>query len=139
MLPRTTDKSHFIFLEKLDSPPTERGRLEHAELMSSLSTLYANLLVVIGVAVPVTASVSEQVPAALDQGFYLFLYLGSVAFVALMYGTLLRDKALNKMIVKHVKYEHAYAFVENGSASAFQVSRYVIYFCCWWGKEKFDN
>ena len=42
-------------------------RQQHAELMSSLSTLYAKLLVVVGVAVPVTASVSQQVPAALDK------------------------------------------------------------------------
>ncbi|KAJ8664984.1 hypothetical protein QAD02_006646 [Eretmocerus hayati] len=86
------------------------SRSQLAELTSSLSTLYMNLLVVVGVAVPVTASVSEQVPASLDQGFYLYLYLGSVAFVITMYGTLLRDKALKKMIVKHVKQENTYTF-----------------------------
>ncbi|XP_014235078.1 uncharacterized protein LOC106657895 isoform X1 [Trichogramma pretiosum] len=90
-----------------------RLRQQQAQLMSSISTLYAKLLVVVGVAVPVTASVSQQVPAALDQGFYLYLYLGSVAFVVAIYTTLLRDKALKKMIVKHVRHESTYSFVES--------------------------
>ncbi|XP_008214404.2 proton channel OtopLc-like [Nasonia vitripennis] len=88
----------------------DHRRRQHAELMSSISTLYAKLLVVVGVAVPVTASVSQQVPAALDQGFYLYLYLASVIFVVAMYATLLRDKALKKMIHKHVKHEGTYNF-----------------------------
>ncbi|XP_058796370.1 proton channel OtopLc-like [Phymastichus coffea] len=88
-----------------EDKPEERRRRQQAELMSSLSTLYAKLLVVVGVAVPVTASVSQQVPAALDRGFYLYLYLASVAFVVTMYTTLLRDKALKTMIAKHVAQE----------------------------------
>lgn len=56
------------------------------------------------------------------QGFYLYLYLGSVAFVVLMYGSLLRDKALKKMIVKHVQQENTYTFLENGTCiQTFQV------------------
>lgn len=44
-----------------------RKQKHRAELISTVSTLYAKLLVVVGVIVPVTASVGQQVPAALDQ------------------------------------------------------------------------
>ena len=42
----------------------------------------------------------------------MYLYLGSVAFVIAMYTTLLRDKALEKMMVKHAKYKSSYSHVE---------------------------
>ncbi|KAK0071896.1 hypothetical protein PV325_012205 [Microctonus aethiopoides] len=44
-----------------------RKEKHRAELISTISTLYAKLLIIVGVTVPVTASVSHQVPAALDQ------------------------------------------------------------------------
>ena len=36
-------------------------------MVSVMSTLYAKLLIVIGLAVPITASVTERVPASLNQ------------------------------------------------------------------------
>ncbi|XP_061927128.1 proton channel OtopLc-like isoform X3 [Apis cerana] len=72
---------------------TERRNC-HAEMVSIMSTLYAKLLIVIGLAVPITASVTERVPASLNQGFYLYLYVVSVAFVISMYVIVLRDKAV---------------------------------------------
>lgn len=45
-----------------------------AELMSTMSTLYAKLLVVIGIAIPVTASVSHRVPNALNQVRLIHLF-----------------------------------------------------------------
>lgn len=45
---------------------TERRNC-HAEMVSIMSTLYAKLLIVIGLAVPITASVTERVPASLNQ------------------------------------------------------------------------
>ncbi|XP_034942776.1 proton channel OtopLc-like [Chelonus insularis] len=87
------------------TPTSSRHRKEkhRAELISTVSTLYAKLLIVIGVTVPVTASVSQRVPAILDQGFYLYLYLVSVAFVIAMYTILLRDKAVKKMLTQSGK------------------------------------
>lgn len=48
------------------SKSTERRNC-HAEMVSITSTLYAKLLIVIGLAVPITASVTERVPASLNQ------------------------------------------------------------------------
>ncbi|XP_076236991.1 proton channel OtopLc [Calliopsis andreniformis] len=84
----------------------------HAEMVSIMSTLYANLLIVIGVAVPVTASVTEKVPPSLNQGFYLYLYLISVSFVISMYFTVLRDKTLRNLALKNERKEQTYAFNE---------------------------
>ncbi|XP_012350287.1 proton channel OtopLc-like [Apis florea] len=77
----------------MDEKLTEKRNC-HAEMVSIMSTLYAKLLIVIGLAVPITASVTERVPASLNQGFYLYLYVVSVAFVISMYVIVLRDKAV---------------------------------------------
>lgn len=50
----------------MDEKLTEKRNC-HAEMVSIMSTLYAKLLIVIGLAVPITASVTERVPASLNQ------------------------------------------------------------------------
>lgn len=50
----------------MDEKLTEKRNC-HAEMVSIVSTLYAKLLIVIGLAVPITASVTERVPASLNQ------------------------------------------------------------------------
>lgn len=59
-----------------------------------LSAMYAKILVVLGIAFPVTEIISKDVRAYFYQGFYLYLYLGSIAFVAYMYSSLVRNKAI---------------------------------------------
>ncbi|XP_043271518.1 proton channel OtopLc-like [Venturia canescens] len=105
-------------------------KLKHrAELISTISTLYAKLLVVVGIAVPVTASVSHRVPAVLNQGFYLYLYLVSVAFVVTMYTTLFRDKAVNELLIQRGKEEGAHEFGENAQKSRYTQTRQYGSFC----------
>lgn len=94
---------------------TEKRQRHHGELVSTISMLYAKLLIVIGVALPVTASVSHKVPITLDQGFYLYLYLGSVTFVITMYATMLKDKAVKKLILRGKKHEETFTFDEKGA------------------------
>lgn len=48
-------------------PKLTEKRKCHAEMVSIMSTLYANLLIVVGLAVPITANVTERVPASLNQ------------------------------------------------------------------------
>lgn len=48
------------------SKPMEKRKC-HSEMVSIMSTLYANLLIVVGIAVPVTASVTERVPPVMNQ------------------------------------------------------------------------
>ncbi|XP_043253183.1 proton channel OtopLc-like [Colletes gigas] len=93
--------------------PAEKGKC-HREMISIVSTLYAKLLIVIGITVPITASVTERVPPSLNQGFYLYLYLVSVAFVIAMYVIMLRDKAVKNLARKNENKEQTYAFNEKG-------------------------
>jgi hypothetical protein len=54
------------------------------QLSIALSALYAKLIVVCGIAFPVTDIVSLRAPPSFYQGFYLLLYSISVGFVIFM-------------------------------------------------------
>lgn len=66
--------------------------------ISALSALYAKVLFVLGIAFPVTEVLSSRVSTHYYQGYYLFLYLGSIGFMTFMYMTLLKDKAVFKIL-----------------------------------------
>lgn len=72
-------------------------------LIDVLSAFYAKILVVLGIAFPVTDILSWRAPTSFYQGFYLYLYLGSVFFVAFMYVAHLRTRALFSMIDSYRK------------------------------------
>ncbi|KAH0550535.1 proton channel OtopLc-like [Cotesia glomerata] len=102
-----------------------RKEKHRTELISTVSTLYAKLLIVVGVTVPVTASVSQRVPPALDQGFYLYLYLVSVGFVITMYTIVLRDKAVKKMLIQKRKDGMTFVLDDfTGKRQSFQAQQY---------------
>ncbi|XP_076642100.1 proton channel OtopLc [Halictus rubicundus] len=106
-------------------PKPTKWRKCHSEMVSIMSTLYAKLLIVIGVAVPVTASVTERVPPYMNQGFYLYLYLVSVAFVVAMYVIVLRDKAVRNLTQKNAKKQQTFTFDERGETeNAGQTQQY---------------
>lgn len=69
-------------------------RLGDDALTTALSAFYAKVLVVLGIAFPVTEILSKKAGATLYQVFYLYLYGVSVIFVAYMYYTYLRARAL---------------------------------------------
>ncbi|CAH1110684.1 unnamed protein product [Psylliodes chrysocephalus] len=68
-----------------------------------LSALYAKLLVVLGMAFPIIQVISRNITPFYYQGFYLYLYLGSIAFVTYMYATWVKEKALVDMINSYGK------------------------------------
>lgn len=72
-------------------------------LSTTLSAFYAKFLVVLGVAFPVTDILSQKAPASFYQGFYLYLYIVSVAFVIYIYAGHLRTRALFSMIDSYRK------------------------------------
>ncbi|XP_053600368.1 proton channel OtopLc-like [Plodia interpunctella] len=81
-----------------EHPPSAAEILGHDALSKALSALYAKLLVVLGIAFPVTEVIAHGVPDAYYQGFYLYLYLVSVIFVIFQYGNIMRQKAVNLII-----------------------------------------
>lgn len=78
-------------------------------LTTALSAFYAKLTVVLGIAFPVSDVLSEKAPNKFYQGFYLYLYIGSIAFVTFMYFDHVRSRrmfALNGtdgMIIEFLK------------------------------------
>lgn len=69
-------------------------QLGHNALTSALSAFYAKLIVVLGIAFPVTDVLAVKAPNAFYQGFYLYLYTGSIAFVVFMYIDYLRTRRI---------------------------------------------
>ncbi|KAJ1528070.1 hypothetical protein ONE63_007988 [Megalurothrips usitatus] len=62
-------------------------------LATTLSALYGKLLVVMGIAFPMAEVISTYIPPSFYEGFYLYLYFGSMLFLLYMYAMLLKDKA----------------------------------------------
>lgn len=69
-------------------------------LTSALSGFYAKFLVVLGIAFPVTDILAVKTPNSFYQGFYLYLYMGSIVFVAFMYIDHLRQRRMFNRIGK---------------------------------------
>lgn len=63
-------------------------------MTGALSAFYAKLIVVLGIAFPVTDILAVKAPNAFYQGFYLFLYIGSISFVVFMYIDHLRTRRI---------------------------------------------
>ncbi|KAI4497662.1 hypothetical protein M0802_007202 [Mischocyttarus mexicanus] len=110
------EKGKGPILKVTQSTPKDTKNKNPGELVSTVSMLYAKLLIVIGIALPITASISHKVPIVLNQGFYLYLYLGSVTFVITMYASMLKDKAVKKLILQGKRQEETtFTFDEKGS------------------------
>ncbi|XP_013175009.1 PREDICTED: otopetrin-2 isoform X1 [Papilio xuthus] len=62
-------------------------------LATTLSALYGKLLVVMGVAFPMAEVISTYIPPSFYEGFYLYLYIGSMVFLLYMYAALVRDRS----------------------------------------------
>ncbi|XP_059489964.1 proton channel OtopLc-like isoform X2 [Neocloeon triangulifer] len=73
------------------SKDTNQGSATDA-LTTTLSALYGKLLVVMGIAFPMAEVISTYVPPSFYEGFYLYLYFGSMLFLLCMYATVLRPK-----------------------------------------------
>ncbi|XP_055638387.1 proton channel OtopLc-like isoform X2 [Toxorhynchites rutilus septentrionalis] len=65
-----------------------------------ISALYAKLLIVIGIALPITEVVSESAPRNFYQGFYLYLYTTSFMFVFFLYAIRFRHNVKINQLLK---------------------------------------
>ncbi|XP_062541156.1 proton channel OtopLc-like isoform X2 [Armigeres subalbatus] len=63
------------------------------QISTAVSALYAKLLIVLGIAFPVTDVVTERAPQNFYQGFYLYLYALSFCFTMFLYVVQYRHKA----------------------------------------------
>ena len=63
---------------------------------TTLSALYGKLLVVMGIAFPMAEVISSYIPPSFYEGFYLYLYIGSMLFLLVMYLTMCGDGGKTK-------------------------------------------
>ncbi|XP_068154523.1 proton channel OtopLc isoform X1 [Drosophila tropicalis] len=63
-------------------------------ISSALSATYCKLLVLLGVCLPITEVISDQIPTYVYQGFYVYLYAGSILFVIFLYISAFRNRSL---------------------------------------------
>ncbi|KAM8719518.1 hypothetical protein ACLKA7_005712 [Drosophila subpalustris] len=63
-------------------------------ISSALSATYCKLLVLLGVCLPITEVISDQIPTYVYQGFYVYLYAGSIIFVIFLYVSAFRNRSL---------------------------------------------
>nr|CAD7452531.1 unnamed protein product [Timema tahoe] len=64
-----------------------------------LSALYGKLLIVLGLAFPLAQIMSAKVPPSFYEGFYLYLYFVSMLFLLCMYGLVLKQKAVESVLL----------------------------------------
>lgn len=91
-----TDEDGFVHLQ-IDREQEFRNKNRQQgidALTSALSAFYAKLVVVLGIAFPITDVLTPSTPNNFYQGFYLYLYVGSIAFVAFMYFDHLRSRRM---------------------------------------------
>lgn len=74
------------------------NRPDNNGLTIILSALYAKLLVVLGIAFPMTEVISDQVHPYYYQGFYLYLYTGSILFITYEYVSFVKERAVKEII-----------------------------------------
>lgn len=72
-------------------------------MSTALSALYAKVIVILGIALPVTEILSSQIPANVYQGFYLYLYTVSILFVIFVYASNMRRRAVMTLIKTYRK------------------------------------
>jgi oligoendopeptidase F len=68
-----------------------------------LSALYAKIVVIIGIALPITEVLSARIPSTVYQGFYVYLYFMSIAFVVFIYAAQLKNRAMLTVIKDYRK------------------------------------
>lgn len=67
-------------------------------LSSALSALYAKIVVIIGIALPVTEVLTSRIPSMVYQSFYVYLYTVSILFVIFVYTVHMRTRAVFSLI-----------------------------------------
>uniref|UniRef100_A0A146MDH9 Otopetrin-2 n=2 Tax=Lygus hesperus TaxID=30085 RepID=A0A146MDH9_LYGHE len=88
----------FIHKGPPDLHRAESDKIFLETLTITLSGLYCKLLIVLGMSFPVAEFLSQESPTTFYKGFYLYLYIVSMLFLAFVYSTLLKQKAVDTVL-----------------------------------------
>lgn len=92
-------------------------------LSSSLSAFYAKIVVIAGIAVPVTEILTSRIPSVVYQSFYVYLYSVSIAFVIFVYTAHMRTRAVFSLIKSYRKFNSEFRWI-------FPWISFIHQFCC---------
>lgn len=87
---QTHDVKSITIPEMISSEGVSSDYNENNALIVMLSGVYAKLLMVMGICFPLGEVISKSIPISYYEGFYLYLYIGSISFVIFVYVFLLR-------------------------------------------------
>ncbi|CAH1399359.1 unnamed protein product [Nezara viridula] len=89
------ERSHSMpFIAKgLQIPKTDTAKICFENMSMTISGLYCNLLVVLGMSFPIAEVLSAHVPASMYEAFYLYLYLGSLIYLIFIYLTIIKKNS----------------------------------------------
>ncbi|XP_021925161.1 uncharacterized protein LOC110832451 [Zootermopsis nevadensis] len=90
-------------------------------LTATLSAFYGKLLVVLGLALPVTAAIIPESTATTYDGFYLYLYLGSLFFLCYMYAGVMKEEVVLSVSRKTSAFEMSSRLKGAGSGQEQQI------------------
>lgn len=88
------EATHTANLEREHEFRMKNRRQANDALTTALSAFYAKLIVVVGIAFPIVDVLTPNTIKEVYKGFYFYLYIGSIAFVAFMHIDLVRSRRL---------------------------------------------
>lgn len=88
------EATHTANLEREHEFRMKNRRHANDALTTALSAFYAKLIIVVGIALPIVDVLTPNTIKEVYKGFYFYLYLGSIAFVAFMHVDLVRSRRL---------------------------------------------
>ncbi|XP_065560061.1 uncharacterized protein LOC136027061 [Artemia franciscana] len=80
----------------------EEGSSSDAWLMT-LSAIYGKVLLIIGLVLPLTEVISDDIPTSFFEGFFLYLYYVSILFLAFVYVSSCRKSKCGTQLVKNIR------------------------------------
>ncbi|XP_023217993.1 otopetrin-2-like [Centruroides sculpturatus] len=100
---KTIEMPNMNNLKEISNPPSYN---ENDALVVMLSGVYAKLLMVMGICFPLGEVISRSIPISYYEGFYLYLYIGSISFILFVYVFLLRRERESHKISTFSKILH---------------------------------
>lgn len=86
------------------------------------------MVVILGIALPITEILSNRIPAEFYQGFYVYLYVVSIAFVTFIYVSQLRRKAVFTIIKNYRKLlGSVHKLANGGDFDNFGILSFIFY------------
>ncbi|XP_063700938.1 proton channel OtopLc-like isoform X2 [Culicoides brevitarsis] len=90
--------NHEVIMNEIAKVANRKDEFGYRGVSTTLSALYAKIVVFMGIAFPVTDVISTKTTPSFYQGFYLYLYVVSVAFVAFVYASHFRNTVVTNII-----------------------------------------